>query len=72
MSGPKAVSRTDLATSLALLQPMLIADRLFGDASFCLEFGIDRGQAISLGGGPPVFKTALYDSVRKLLSDDKP
>ena len=31
-----------------------------------------RGQAISLGGGPPVFKAALYESVRELLSDQKP
>ena len=72
MSGPKAANRADLATALALLQPRLIANRLFADASFCSDFGIDQGQAVSLDGAPPVFKTALYESVRELLSDGRP
>ena len=72
MNGQPAPSRAELARSLALLQPKLIADRLFADSTFLTEFGVASGQAISFGGGPAILKKALYDGVRALFTDQQP
>jgi hypothetical protein len=72
MSGPPKISGTDIARYFALLQPPLIADRLFDDASFRTEFGLDSRDAISFGGGPAILKTVLYDGVRKMFAEQRP
>jgi hypothetical protein len=72
MSGPPKISRTDIARYFALLQPPLIANQLFDDASFCSEFGIASGHAISFGGGPAIRKATLYDGVRKMFAEERP
>jgi hypothetical protein len=72
MSGRPMPNRADIARAAALLQPKLIADRLFADDSFLTEFGIDTGHAISFGGGPPIFKKELYAVVRALFSEERP
>lgn len=64
-------SRADIARALALLQPKLIADRLFADSTFLGKFGIDSGYAISFGGGPPILKQELYARIRKLFSEQQ-
>jgi len=69
MSGQPTHSRADIARALALLQPKLIADRLFADSAFLTEFGIDSGHAISFGGGPPIPKKELYAGIRTLFSE---
>jgi hypothetical protein len=72
MNSPPKISRTDIARYFTLLQPRLIANRLFDDASFRTEFGFTSGHAIAFGGGPPIFKSTLYDGVRKLFAEQKP
>jgi hypothetical protein len=72
MSGRPMPNRADIARAAALLQPKLIADRLFADDSFLSEFGIDSGHAISFGGGPPILKKELYAVVRALFSEQRP
>ena len=74
MSGPPKISGSDIARYFALLLPPLIADRLFDDASFRTEFGLDSRDAISFGGGNFVglstSRTALAvarSDLRKLL-----
>ena len=72
MSGPSKISRTDVARYFALLQPPLIANRLFEDTSFRTEFGLASREAISFGGGPAISKATLYDGVRKMFAEQRP
>jgi hypothetical protein len=72
MSGPSKISRTDVARYFALLQPPLIANRLFEDTSFRTEFGLASREAISFGGGPAILKATLYDGVRKMFAEQRP
>jgi hypothetical protein len=71
MSGPPNINRTDVARYFALLQPPLIAERLFKDASFRMEFGLPAREAISFGG-PAIAKGELYDAVRKAFAEQGP
>lgn len=71
MSGPPNISRTDVARYFALLQPPLIAERLFDDASFRTEFGLPAREAISFGG-PAIDKAQLYEAVRTAFAEQKP
>src|SRR6516165_1720497 len=70
-SSPK-ISRTDLARYFALLQPRLIANRLFDDPSFRTEFGFSSGYATSYAGGPAILRPTLYDGVRKMFAEESP
>jgi hypothetical protein len=71
MSGPPDISRTDVARYFALLQPPLIAERLFSDEAFRTEFGLPSREAISFGG-PAIAKAQLYDAVRKAFAEQGP
>jgi hypothetical protein len=71
MNGQLAPSRADFARAFALLQPKLIADRLFADPDFLAEFGVEAGEAISFGGGPAISKKALYESARMLFAQQQ-
>lgn len=68
MSSRQSINRADFARALAVLQPKLIADRLFESRSFRSEFGIDSDRAISFGGGPPAPKTGLYQTTRDMFN----
>jgi hypothetical protein len=68
MGSVQSISRADFARTLALLQPKIIADRLFESRSFRSEFGIDSARAISFGGGPAVPKTGLYRATRDMFN----
>jgi len=72
MSGQPKISYADVGRYFTLLQPALIANRLLEDAVFRAEFGFPSGHAISFGGGPAIFKSALYDGVRKLFAERRP
>jgi len=72
MSGQPKISRIDVARYFALLQPPLIANRLFEDRSFRTEFGLDSRDAISFGDGPAILKATLYDGVRKMFAEQRP
>jgi hypothetical protein len=72
MSGPPKISGADVARYFALLQPPLIANRLFDDASFRAEFGLDSRDLISFGGGPAISKATLYDGIRKMFAEQRP
>ena len=71
MNGLAKITRTDIARYFALLQPPLIADRLFEDASFQTEFGVAARDAIAFGGGPPILKSALYAGVRRMFAKER-
>lgn len=72
MNGPAKITRTDIARYFALLQPPLITDRLFEDASFQTEFGVAARDAIAFGGGPAILKSALYAGVRRMFAEERP
>ena len=72
MSGPPKISPTDVARYFALVQPPLIANRLFEDTSFRTEFGLDSREAISFDGGPAILKATFYDGVRKMFAEQRP
>jgi hypothetical protein len=72
MSSPPNISRTDIARYFALLQPRLIANRLFDDPSFRTEFGFSSGYATSYAGGPAILRPTLYDGVRKMFAEESP
>ena len=71
MTTPPNISRSQIARYFALLQPPLIADRLFNDTSFRTEFGLPLRDAISFGGGPAILKAVLYDGVRKMFAEER-
>lgn len=71
MSGPPNINRADVARYFVLLQPPLIAERLFNDASFRAEFGLPAREAISFGG-PAIAKVQLYDAVRRAFAEQRP
>jgi hypothetical protein len=71
MSGPPNINRADIARYFALLQPPLIAKRLFDDASFRTGFGLPAREAISFGG-PAIAKAQLYDAVRRAFAEQSP
>ena len=71
MSEPQNINRADIARYFALLQPPLIAEQLFNDASFRAEFGLPAREAISFGG-PAIAKAQLYDAVRRVFAEQRP
>ena len=71
MNGPPNINRADIARYFVLLQPPLIAERLFDDASFRAEFGLPAREAISFGG-PAIAKAQLYDAVRRTFAEQRP
>jgi hypothetical protein len=72
MSEQPKISRIDVARYFALLQPPLIANRLFEDTSFRTEFSLDSREAISFGGGPAILRSTLYAGVRKMFVEQRP
>ena len=71
MSGSPNINRADIARYFALLQPPSIAERLFNDRSFRMEFGLPAREAISFNG-PAIAKAQLYDACRKAFGEQKP
>ena len=70
MTGLPNINRADIARYFVLLQPPLIAERLFDDASFRAEFGLPAREAISFGG-PAIAKAQLYDAVRRTFAEQR-